>query len=501
MLRIRGGGGDPHLPKAGPVFEKHSISPVLGDNRPLVVNDPVAGNLPTCLSYPQTVSSHPHHGVNSEDSQIFHWLQAGTLNLKELDLDDMANKKSVPAGEIMGDDHGYWSEQFASFDSDPSKAQLYAQRSRSAPQSHESLTHPIRENPVIRMHSRLEVPDASSSDLNRSSFTHYVPAPNHVTHGLAQPTPRPPGLFMMTQYLTPYAGFRPESTALTPLSTPDVMHDEPQADENPLHGPIPASNPMITGTLYQRSSEESSIGTADSDFTSIGSTCGPTTPLPWSIFTVQPQWDLHCQENARNDTTTWLGAPPHVHNIPHVYGHSSTEAELGPFAPNDLPGLSEPGAGPQRYVAPSIPLDLCRPGYPLREQDIDNQGLGAFPMSPNNPSTCISTAHRIMNQYIIPTAAVLGDDHPLELERPEKTTPCHRDTKNAFLIECKRRGLSYKDIKRIGGFKEAESTLRGRFRTLTKAKEQRVRKPQWLEKDVCLSFFPISRSPQAISHG
>jgi hypothetical protein len=52
------------------------------------------------------------------------------------------------------------------------------------------------------------------------------------------------------------------------------------------------------------------------------------------------------------------------------------------------------------------------------------------------------------------------------------------------LIECKRRGLSYKDIKRLGGFEEAESTLRGRFRTLTKSKEQRVRKPQWKDKDV-----------------
>ncbi|KAJ5291045.1 hypothetical protein N7478_000296 [Penicillium angulare] len=63
------------------------------------------------------------------------------------------------------------------------------------------------------------------------------------------------------------------------------------------------------------------------------------------------------------------------------------------------------------------------------------------------------------------------------------------DRSNAFLIDCKRRGLSYKDIKRIGNFKEAESTLRGRFRTLTKSKDQRVRKPIWLEKDVSPSRF------------
>lgn len=83
------------------------------------------------------------------------------------------------------------------------------------------------------------------------------------------------------------------------------------------------------------------------------------------------------------------------------------------------------------------------------------------------------------------------NDHRSPKE-PIKASLHYTDTRNAFLIELKRRGLSYKDIKRIGGFKEAESTLRGRFRTLTKAKEQRVRKPKWLERDV--SFTPTHLS-------
>ncbi|CAI7643964.1 unnamed protein product [Penicillium discolor] len=62
----------------------------------------------------------------------------------------------------------------------------------------------------------------------------------------------------------------------------------------------------------------------------------------------------------------------------------------------------------------------------------------------------------------------------------------YTDERNTFLIDCKHRGLSYKDIKRVGGFKEAESTLRGRYRTLTKSKEQRVRKPKWQDKDIRL---------------
>ncbi|KAJ5310676.1 uncharacterized protein N7443_003137 [Penicillium atrosanguineum] len=73
-----------------------------------------------------------------------------------------------------------------------------------------------------------------------------------------------------------------------------------------------------------------------------------------------------------------------------------------------------------------------------------------------------------------------------------KTSLHYSDSRDALLIEWKRRGLSYKDIKHIGGFKEAESTLRGRFRTLTKAKEQRVRKPKWTETDIQLLIEAVS---------
>lgn len=58
------------------------------------------------------------------------------------------------------------------------------------------------------------------------------------------------------------------------------------------------------------------------------------------------------------------------------------------------------------------------------------------------------------------------------------------DIKNQFLLEGKHNGLSYKEIKKLYNFTEAESTLRGRFRTLTKSKSQRVRRPQWYAEDV-----------------
>ena len=60
----------------------------------------------------------------------------------------------------------------------------------------------------------------------------------------------------------------------------------------------------------------------------------------------------------------------------------------------------------------------------------------------------------------------------------------HRDAKDDFLVRSKLAGMSYKEIRRQGKFSEAESTLRGRFRTLTKQKAARVRKPEWDDNDV-----------------
>lgn len=54
-----------------------------------------------------------------------------------------------------------------------------------------------------------------------------------------------------------------------------------------------------------------------------------------------------------------------------------------------------------------------------------------------------------------------------------------------LLLELWRQGVPYKEIKKRGGFKVAESTLRGRVRTLTKDKSERVRKPEWTEHDAC----------------
>lgn len=71
-----------------------------------------------------------------------------------------------------------------------------------------------------------------------------------------------------------------------------------------------------------------------------------------------------------------------------------------------------------------------------------------------------------------------------------------RLSKDDFLVRNKQLGLTYKEIRRIGGFTEAESTLRGRYRTLTKSREARVRRPEWSEKDVSVFLSPTPQHPR-----
>lgn len=56
--------------------------------------------------------------------------------------------------------------------------------------------------------------------------------------------------------------------------------------------------------------------------------------------------------------------------------------------------------------------------------------------------------------------------------------------KNALLLHYRNLGFSYKAIKSTLNLDDAESTLRGRYRTLTKPKSERLRRPTWSSRDV-----------------
>lgn len=64
------------------------------------------------------------------------------------------------------------------------------------------------------------------------------------------------------------------------------------------------------------------------------------------------------------------------------------------------------------------------------------------------------------------------------------------DEADMQLVRLRQQGVSYKNIKTQLNLEEAESTLRGRFRTLTKPKNERLRKPIWAEADVSIPHHP-----------
>lgn len=83
----------------------------------------------------------------------------------------------------------------------------------------------------------------------------------------------------------------------------------------------------------------------------------------------------------------------------------------------------------------------------------------------------------------------------------DSTTPDHdcydaqRRREDRMLLQLRARGMNYRDIKRVMNTNVAESTLRGRWRSLTKVKKDRVRKPVWKPKDVSIGSWSFSLVP------
>ncbi len=113
-------------------------------------------------------------------------------------------------------------------------------------------------------------------------------------------------------------------------------------------------------------------------------------------------------------------------------------------------------------TAPPRALELEDSFSPDEDSDADDRSL-----SPADDASAVDDAS------IADDASMAGDSETEDRE--------HRDD---LLLKLREKGYPYRYIKRYGRFKEAESTLRGRYRSLTKDKGERVRRPQWETKDV-----------------
>ncbi|EJP66723.1 uncharacterized protein BBA_04016 [Beauveria bassiana ARSEF 2860] len=203
-----------------------------------------------------------------------------------------------------------------------------------------------------------------------------------------------------------------------------------------------------------------------------------------------------------NNTTTQI-APPQIYNVPPPTSLSSqdsfhdgssiasgrnirpTSVRLHPSRSGFSSQLSLTNAADYSSQSPQI-------GYSAKQRLLNDKspspaipghldaGDGSNRISPSGATSVGPSTYESDSNY---AASSVRSSHASRLPSPALSDH-NKNAQNAFLIDARARGMSYKEIRIKGGFTEAESTLRGRHRMLTKDKDSRVRKPEWTETDI-----------------
>lgn len=164
-----------------------------------------------------------------------------------------------------------------------------------------------------------------------------------------------------------------------------------------------------------------------------------------------------------------------------------------PVAPHQLTNV---WSAEQPQTSFTGPLPMYGPGassvtgLPVTQANHSQQVN--VPIVPRQTSTSATSSVMDVERQGSETGSEESDDsdwdtEELNVNHQAINDATHRQKRDRFLLKMRSKGRSYKDIKELGKFAEAESTLRGRVRVLTKDKSVRVRKPEWEPKDVSLS--------------
>jgi hypothetical protein len=158
---------------------------------------------------------------------------------------------------------------------------------------------------------------------------------------------------------------------------------------------------------------------------------------------------------------------PRQHD-PEISSSQGNSPEVSPWFPDDL------GA-----CMPYRPRELQVNGASINSAPTNNQPNGHQEHSEddeNDTSREAAVWNRARTSY--------RPQERLQDDFPSQQAQDTRKEDDAILLRGKKDGLTYKEISKKMHTKCAESTLRGRYRALTKARQDRVRKPVWRETDV-----------------
>ncbi|OJJ98200.1 hypothetical protein ASPACDRAFT_1857528 [Aspergillus aculeatus ATCC 16872] len=192
----------------------------------------------------------------------------------------------------------------------------------------------------------------------------------------------------------------------------------------------------------------SSSVTFNDSFRSAQETIDTTSALTWSIPEV---YQVGCATHSRDISHDELAYPaPFVCS---ATAHSCNDDLSGTF--DQL--ISMPDHSPDDSFQPS------------------HDGWSDIPSPLAGDSSTFAPSHHPLPPPFRPQLSPTNGHGVIEIGGALRESPTRgSDAKNKLLIQYKQQGFSYKTIKEVCNFAEAESTLRGRYRTLTKPKHSRI---------------------------
>lgn len=312
---------------------------------------------------------------------------------------------------------------------------------------------------------------------------------HYLAQTLSQPTIAPTALLLTTSFsptisqaVAPVQSLGIASRHSPELQTANMKYDK--CNTSKIDSTIQGSSKVNNHTSKRDSRSSAEFTSAhnmsfDSDEVESNSVYSPLTSSSSSDGYLGPQScpgaSIPCSQSAQSHPN--MRSPSQKSNVgkPHPGRHLS-RAHDAPKPVRDCSVLSDADAS---YV----PTDVADSDTDLDDtRALSTRESSIVPVDTTKQRTTIIAGTK--NSDLIRGERRFRQSLESNIELPTSSTRNHRCILDEFLVNAKLSGMSYRDIRREGGFVEAESTLRGRFRTLTKTKSARVRKPRWTDNDV-----------------
>jgi len=202
-----------------------------------------------------------------------------------------------------------------------------------------------------------------------------------------------------------------------------------------------------------------------------------------------PSWSAHLQQdvfsvNFPNGTSQPQYELPHSFKTNSTSGVSFSTVDSWPLSTRRDDPLHQPLQSwgfPTTQVSNNVQITEVNP-FPCESSE-PCRTVPLYVLPSQTSATAVSS-HGFSPPINSPFDYTSPMNEAMPSQAPSPLPTEERLARDELLIECRRANMTYKDIKEQYGFEQSISTLRGRYRNLTKQKHERVRKPNWTHTDV-----------------